>query len=926
MIKKKDKIFSDHFISRVAELLRDYIAPEKIDKFVFALEDKTKLGYFSPSVEYNIQRILETNYDRIGFVFDSFRYPHYLDILFSITSNSNFLTEIVIKNPEYLYFVLNPEILRSELNAEFLTKEIYSEVSKFRSFNSKLNILKSIKRRYTLLIGVQDILGILLFQKVTEQISILAVSLLSELFNCCIKEIADKYSINSPRKKHCLIALGKLGGGELNYSSDVDLMLLYDKNSKIGKNKNVEYFDFISEVIQLFSSSSTNITDKGFLYRIDFRLRPDGKNSPLCRTYSDTVKYYETRGEDWERQMLIKADFINGDFNLYSKFSNYLKPFIFPTSFSISPLLQISKMKKNIERQFPDDNNIKLCKGGIRDIEFIIQALQLINGGNIPELHIGNSLVALDILTKNSLLKKQEKKSLTKAYIFYRQIEHFLQLDNDKQTHSIPKEIESLNKLSIFLGFRKPSEFLKDLDENKLLISKMFDKITKSNKDISEKLTRFDNIIFGNRRRANSNYAFIEKGISSLGQKSFDKKTITLFSNFEYELLNYLSSSADPDKILDNFAKVLRNIIFPSILYSEFQNKKFLEVFLKLCEYSQKTIDMMSTDKSLIDFFLTRQVFSKNYSDLFPIYSTQKFIFLLSVQLALKLIDTEKTSRLLAEFLSAKIFSVSQKQKFECDFFIGGLGSFGTKEMTFASDVDLIFISQNVDNTYKIQKDFESLVIEINKEICPFKVDLRLRPEGNKGPFVWDISKLDSYFSSRARIWEFQSLNKLRFVSGEYDIFNSLKKLLIKNVKLLDPKSIKKEILMMRTSLKQSRIMLNTIIDLKSENGGISDINFFIDSYILQNSDLFRNTIGKSRKEVIKKICTSGTLLDLYKIIKMYELADQNISNSSNSKLSIDKESNQILEKYFSYSHKQHLIDNLKKKLSEGNKIILKRL
>ncbi|MFA8344235.1 MAG: hypothetical protein ACEPO8_14780, partial [Rhodothermaceae bacterium] len=151
----KKHIFSDQFISRVAELLKDYVVPEKIDKFLFLLEDKTGQKFFSPSVEYNIQRLLETNYDRIGFVFDSFRYPHYTDILVAIASSSNFLTEIVIKNPEYLYLILQPGKLSEEIIAKDLHKEIVSKVSRFSSFNSKLNILKAFKRRYTLLTGMQ---------------------------------------------------------------------------------------------------------------------------------------------------------------------------------------------------------------------------------------------------------------------------------------------------------------------------------------------------------------------------------------------------------------------------------------------------------------------------------------------------------------------------------------------------------------------------------------------------------------------------------------------------------------------------------------------------------------------------------------------------------------------------------------------------
>lgn len=929
MAEFKKQIFSDHFVSRTADLLKDYVEPAKIDKFIFLLNEKAVQNYFSPSVEYNLLRLLETNYDRIGFVFDSFRYPHYSDILVSIAASSNFLTEIVVKNPEYLYLVLQPEKLKNELVSGALSKEIFSEVSKFNSFNSKLNILKALKRRYTLLIGMQDVLGIFPLKKITEHISVLAVSLLSELFNCCLQEISKRNSINIPKTKHCLIALGKLGGGELNYSSDVDLMLIYDINSKIGKNKSVEYYDFISQVIQLFSSTSTNINEKGFLFRIDFRLRPDGKNSPLGRTFSDTIKYYETRGEDWEKQMLIKASFVNGNSILYKKFQDYINPFIFSSSFSVSPLAQISKMKKSIERQFPDENNIKLCKGGIRDIEFMIQALQLINGNKFPEIRSGNSLDSINLLEEKKLLDKNEKTLLTQAYIFFRQIEHFLQLDDNQQTHSIPMEKESLTKLFSFLGFENETPFFNKTNSYKRDVSNLFDKITQNNNEDQSSQTKLTAIKFKDKRRAESNFIFLKKGISSIGQKTFDNKTITLFSNFELHLIDYLAESICPDRILENFAKVVRNLSFPSIFYSEFQNIGFLTLFLKLCEFSQRAIDMMSTDKELVDFFLTRKVFTKNHTEVFQNLSAKKFIFLLSAQLALKLITTEKLSSLLSQFLTEKITVVAAGQKINIEYFIGGLGSFGTKEMTFSSDVDLLFICENISSTYKIQKNFEELVTKINSEISPFKTDLRLRPEGNKGPLVWDISKIDEYFSGRARTWEFQSLSKLSFVCGKKTLFENFKNLIVENVGHLVPEKVLTDIKSMQTNIKQSRMMLNTFLDIKNDPGTLNDINFLIDSYILLEKKLYELSFGKRRSELLKTIYEDNpelVLESLYKLLKECEISSQNISNISNSKLPLEAEENILLNTYLDLPAEKEITDELKKLLDKSKLIIKEKL
>ncbi len=165
----------------------------------------------------------------------------------------------------------------------------------------------------------------------------------------------------------------------MNYSSDIDLVAFYDKNSFI--NKKVYYNQILSETILLFIETASKKTGSGFLYRVDFRLRPDGRNAPLCGSYLEYLRYYEMRGEDWERQMLIKANYLCGSKSLYNKFSDYISRFIYPTSFSASPIEQIKKLKSNIEKRNKSDENIKLVSGGIRDIEFSLQALQLLNGG-----------------------------------------------------------------------------------------------------------------------------------------------------------------------------------------------------------------------------------------------------------------------------------------------------------------------------------------------------------------------------------------------------------------------------------------------------------------------------------------------------------------------------------------------------------------
>ena len=442
------KKISGDFENYILEFSAGVISSNDFANLINLFETEINNYYFTASSEANLIRILQGMYDKVSFIKESIKYPHYIEILICIAVNSNYLTDILVINPEYFYWVVNPSILNAKLNRVKYSKELRTILESYNSLQAKVRTLKSMKRKELLRIGLKDIYLKAPIEELTKELSILATQLSGELFTICYQEVLNKYKFSKIYGKYCLVALGKLGGAELNYSSDIDLILFYDKERKINRQK---YFnEILTEAAQMFLKLSAEMTG-GFLYRVDFRLRPDGRNSPLCRSIQEYLDYYESRGEDWERQMLIKAGFLSGSKSLYNKFINYLLPFIFPSSFAISPKKQILKMKQNIERQSKNEENIKLNLGGIRDIEFSVQALQLLNGGRNENLRSGNTLSAIEALNHSDFISKSEAKTLTSAYIFYRQIEHYLQLMNNRQTHLIPVEGELLQKMSAHL-------------------------------------------------------------------------------------------------------------------------------------------------------------------------------------------------------------------------------------------------------------------------------------------------------------------------------------------------------------------------------------------------------------------------------------------------------------------------------------------
>ncbi|MBN1638431.1 MAG: hypothetical protein JW866_05665, partial [Ignavibacteriales bacterium] len=523
-----------------------FLEQDRISDLINLFQEKANKFVYNKSSEANLIRILNSTYNLTTFLEDCIKYPHHIAIIVSIACSSNYLTEIVIRNPHYLYQMFNQEFIEQELTTDSFSQEIYSGLLLYNNLKSKVNFLRLLKSRTILKIGLNDILNNWDTKKVTEQLSILANSIIKSLFELCYLEVVNKYNLRVELHKYCLASLGKLGGNELNYSSDVDLMLFFDENTLIVGGK--DYFEILNEATNLFINYSTEQTESGSLYRIDFRLRPDGRFSPLCRTEHDMLVYYETRGENWERQMLIKMNFVSGSENLYERVKKYLSHFIYPSSFFSSPLEQLRKLKSEIEKKTSEEN-IKLSSGGIRDIEFTVQALQLINGGKNEELRTSNSLEAIEKLEKYNLLSKTESELLKDNYLFYRKIEHFLQLMNDTQTHTIPTDSEMLKKLIRYLNIESIEIFQSLLNKNKKEISEIFNSILSiTNEDNIVLSNFFDEIKFNHLNRAKKNIRYLRSGIGLLGIKEFDKKTMESFSEIENSLIEKLKISIEPDR------------------------------------------------------------------------------------------------------------------------------------------------------------------------------------------------------------------------------------------------------------------------------------------------------------------------------------------------------------------------------------------
>jgi len=589
----RQKKLSDNFINSLIQLSGGRILPKTLEDFFTLLEKESLKHYFTTTSESNLLRIFKSFYDFTFFVNESITYPHHIEILISIASNSNYLSDILVINPEYLYMVVDSSMLESKLDQKTFSEEVEERISRSVSLDAKTHALNSLKRREILRIGLKDIFGQAEVREITSELSILATTLTNKLFESCYQFVLNKYKITKVSQSYCIISLGKLGGGELNYSSDIDIIIFYNVESKIG---NRYYSEILSETIQLFLEKCTS-SEAGSLYRIDLRLRPDGKSSSVCRSLQEYLDYYESRGSEWERQMLIKAGFLGGNEKLYSQFIKYIDRFVFPAVHFASPLEQMKKLRKIIERD--SEANIKLIPGGIRDIEFVVQALQLLNGGKDESIKTGNTLNALDKLEQTKHLTQVETKVLKDAYIIYRKIEHFLQLMNNTQTHTIPESGEIAEKLSHYLGFKSLNEFKEKVKDYRKQVREIYNSVVGESKKNTDKNKIFSQIKFTNPQRAVSDISFLREGKGLTVSRKFDKSALEAFSRIEEKVFEYLLSADDPDLCLSNFVRVIKQADFPSIWYNEFTDNNFLNIFLKLCERSQLVIDLFAEDKIL---------------------------------------------------------------------------------------------------------------------------------------------------------------------------------------------------------------------------------------------------------------------------------------------------------------------------------------
>jgi glutamate-ammonia-ligase adenylyltransferase len=382
-----------------------------------------------------------------------------LRILLQIFSASQHLSDLLITDPE------SYDLLRitqgQPIARETLVEEIWSELEPLADDRAAMAALRRFKQRETLRIAYGDLIREQRLEMVTKQISFLADAITDAALRFSIRANIEKRgaptAADGRPARLVALGMGKLGGLELNYSSDIDLIFVYDVEGKTDGGRPQSNGEFFAAVIRDAVKLLTENTPTGTAYRVDLRLRPNGSQSMLAMNLDNTLQYYDLTGRTWERQAFVKARPVAGDLEFGKSFLRRLEPWIYRRYLQRADITGIKALKRRIEHRTrsagEESSNVKTGHGGIRDIEFVIQFLQLLNGGDLPEVRTGNTLEAIAHLGEAGCLTDQERSLLSENYRFLRKLEHQLQIMFDLQTHQMPRDESELRKLAMRLGY-----------------------------------------------------------------------------------------------------------------------------------------------------------------------------------------------------------------------------------------------------------------------------------------------------------------------------------------------------------------------------------------------------------------------------------------------------------------------------------------
>ena len=848
-------------------------------------------------------------------------------LLTSIFGNSPYLSGIAVKEWAFLSRLIDE-------GADPLFSEIAASIGKTGDLGEDrkalMRRLRVAKRRVALLAAVAELSGTWSLDQQTAALSRFAEAALGAALRHLLREAARKGlailpdpSVPEQDSGLIVLGMGKLGGSELNYSSDIDLILLYDPGRvqlTVRDGIQAFYVRMARDLVRILEER----TGDGYVFRVDLRLRPDPASTPLAMSVVAALTYYEGVGQNWERAALIKARPVAGDRAAGERFLRELRPFIWRKNLDFAAIQDIHSIKRQINahkgggRIAIAGHDIKTGRGGIREIEFFAQTQQLIWGGRIRELQVAPTCAALRCLAAAGRIDAVTAEELIKDYRFLRRLEHRLQMVDDLQTHALPTDGVGISHIAVFLGYARTEGFITDLRAHLTSVERHYAELFEQ----APTLAGPGNLVFTGSEddpetlRTLSRLGFVEPaGVAGLVrswhhgrmQATRSQRAREILTELVPELLRIFGETPHPDVALRRFDQFLSRLSAGVQLFSLFHaNPGLLALVAEVMASAPRLAEHLAQRPACLDSVLTKGFFDPMpnqralAADLLQVLASARDFeealdglrrwsgerrFQLGVQLMRRSLDGSRAGVVLADIAETALASLLPAVEAEFArrhgrvpggaFAVIGMGRLGSREMTLVSDLDLILIYDApasmemsdgaqplaVANYYaRLSQRLIGAITAPTAEGRLYDVDMRLRPSGQSGPIASQFDGFARYQRESAWTWEHMALTRARPVAGDAALCRRLSETIETVLKApRDPRSLVIDVAEMRRRIADEHTQPSRW-DLKNRRGGLIDLEFIVQYLMLREARSSPEILRRSSAEALVALGETGVL------------------------------------------------------------------
>lgn len=952
--------FSNNWTPLIRHLLEQYEwPPEEFDRIVTRLENYFLLLQSPDSIPVFLENLIRAvsytadpllalaNFDRF---IEGVEKPgreiercvndvEHLNFITSLCATSILFTDIIAAHPEYMDWVMK----RGKLSK---TKPLHVYLLELRAFvgdepdkERRRALLCRYKRRELLRIGIRDQLQYGEIRELCYELTSLAEAACLFAYDDCVEEVVKQYGLpvaeSAAEDKGevclCVIAMGKFGGKELNFSSDIDLNFIYNEEGKTtgvesgtGKMvRSVTNQEFYGKLSFAIANYLGELSAEGLIYRVDTRLRPEGNAGQIARSFTSYSAFFYTQALMWEKVAYVKARCVAGDEELAERFHKLAEAFVFSNNDRDILLPEVARLKRRIDFERLSEEgrrlDIKRGRGGIREIEFIVACYQLLLGNRYPDLRIRSSMDALMLLKEHNFFDAETCDMLHDSYWFFRRVEHQIQMVEEMQTHQLPESERELKALAVRLGFPEGEVFFTTLQEMRVKVRQQFDLFFNITENSEQEISLLDVI---ENREAQDEQAFPhlrpyrmdsregvralrelalgtnDMAISARGQKSFEALLPILMGE--------LKTAADPVNAVNHFNHMIKSHRAISSFYELIiAHPPIMRLLIRSLGFSPFLARTLAAHPDWLDEVLEGDVLNESRPvpefkskkqgderlDDLRIYRTRETAFL-AIRESTGIETSHRAAQLttqLAENCLLETIRQFVPEELRGELAVFGMGSMGGYLVHPFGDIDLAFVCKDHSPYSAERQALEQAARKILKTLDAYsphgqlwKSDCRLRPDGISSPLVTDLSRIADYYKNSAGLWEFQSATKLRPLFGDPSITEAMTNSIWSAYQ--DRRSefdVKTEISSMRKRIEvEVKIPRNSLYDLKRSPGGLIDVEF-LSQYLILSSPDPKSIISPRTKIVLERSVDNGTLnskdgevvLDHYFALRLFQRA-----------------------------------------------------